>query len=175
MEVRVWQVLKLKVECVSLCHSVYYEHSNRTWTYTWNSTSVKVAGKFDFYAVSKRNWQIYMLNTGILEHTAIVVPLNTDCNITEGGWCSLVSRETGLWPGKPGFGYQYEQRLSPVHHIQTSCGALPASNPMGTEGYFPGSKVAGAWNRAKLAPPHTCSQYCAKLSTTITLPAQQQL
>jgi len=43
------------------------------------------------------------LKTRVLEHTVIVVPLNTDCNITEGGWHSLVSRETGLWPGKPGF------------------------------------------------------------------------
>lgn len=44
-----------------------------------------------------------MLNTGVLEHTVIVVPLTTDCSITEGGWLSLVSREIGLWPGKPGF------------------------------------------------------------------------
>lgn len=102
----------LKVECVFLCHNVYYEYSNRTWTYTWNSTSVKVAGNFDFYAVSKRIWQICKLKTGVLEHTVIVVPLNTNCNITAGG-CSLVSRETGLWPGQRGFSYQYEQRLSP--------------------------------------------------------------
>jgi hypothetical protein len=54
-----------------------------------------------------------MLKTGVLEHTVIVVPLNTDCNITAGGWCNLVSRETRLWPGQRGFSYQYEQRLSP--------------------------------------------------------------
>jgi len=72
-----------------------------------------MAGNFDFYAVSKHIWQIYMLNTDVLEHTVIVVPLTMDCNITEGGWHSLVSRKTVLWPGKPGFSNQYEQRLSP--------------------------------------------------------------
>lgn len=161
MEVRVWQALMLKVECVFLCHSVYYEYSNRTWTYTWNSTSVKEEGNFEFYAVSKHIWQIYMLSTGVLEHTVIVVPLNTDCNITGGGWQSLVCRETGPWLGQPGFSYQYEQRLSSLHHIQTSCGSLPASNPMGNGGYYPSSKVAGVWDGAKHALPHTCSQYCA--------------
>jgi hypothetical protein len=30
------------------------------------------------------------------------------------------------------------------HHIQTGSGAHPASYPMGTEGYFPGDKAAGA-------------------------------
>jgi len=88
-----------------------------------------VAGNFDFYAVSKHIWQIYMLNTGVLEHTVIVVPLTTDCNITEGGWHSLVSRETGLWPGKPGFSYQYEQRLSSCPASTTSRPAVEPSQP----------------------------------------------
>jgi len=96
------------------------------------------------------------LRNTVLEHT-VIAPLNTDCNITEGGWCSLVSRETGLRPEKPGFSYQYEQRLSPLCHIQTSCEALPASSPMGTGGYFPGSKVAEARDGANRALPHTCT------------------
>jgi len=35
------------------------------------------------------------------------------------------------------------RNLSLRHHIQTSSAAHPASHPMGTEDYFPGSKVAG--------------------------------
>jgi hypothetical protein len=30
------------------------------------------------------------------------------------------------------------------HRVQTSSGAHPASYPMGTEGFYPGSKAAGA-------------------------------
>jgi hypothetical protein len=32
------------------------------------------------------------------------------------------------------------------YHVQNSSGAHPASYPMGTGGYFPGGKVARAWN-----------------------------
>jgi len=34
-----------------------------------------------------------------------------------------------------------------LHHcVQTVSGSNPASYPMGTRGYFPGGKVAGAWS-----------------------------
>jgi hypothetical protein len=38
------------------------------------------------------------------------------------------------------------QDFSLLHSVQTGSGVHPASYPMGTGGYFPGSKAAGVWN-----------------------------
>jgi hypothetical protein len=98
-----------------------------------------------FYAESEDILQIYMLNAGVLEHIKIAVPPNPDCNmITQGGWGTSASIETGLWPGKLGFNYQYKQRLSLLHH---STPAVQTSKPLiqgVLGGYFPGRKAAGA-------------------------------
>jgi hypothetical protein len=45
------------------------------------------------------------------------------------------------------------QEFSLLHVVQTGSEALPASNPMGTGGSFPGGKPAGA--EAGHSPPHS--------------------
>jgi hypothetical protein len=42
------------------------------------------------------------------------------------------------------FNYRHRGNFSLYHRVQTGSGAHPTSYPMGTGGFFPGSKTAGA-------------------------------
>jgi hypothetical protein len=57
----------------------------------------------------------------------------------------------------PGFCSLKEQDISLLHSDQTSSGAQPASNPMGTGGSFPGDKAVGTWSWPFTPFPHTSS------------------
>jgi hypothetical protein len=54
---------------------------------------------------------------------------------------------TGLTIWESGFDSRQRHRsLSVLHSVQTGSGIHPTSYPLDTGGYFPGSKMAGAWS-----------------------------
>jgi len=57
-------------------------------------------------------------------------------------WDSSVSIVTGY--GLDDQDSAGARNFSLLHHVHTGSGALPASYPTGTRGYFPGGEVAGA-------------------------------
>jgi hypothetical protein len=73
---------------------------------------------------------------------------NTGIQIRHQGSGSSVSIVIILQCERPGFGSRYGQGGDFLfcHHVQTGSGAHPASYPMGTGGFFSGSKVAEGWN-----------------------------